>query len=342
MTPPPLSAELSSGVGSVAPSPLSTVAPRGFRPGGLASPGLAEPGIAAVIADLSRLVRPRIAVMVLATVATAAWLTGGRPARPAALLWGLAGTALVAASSSIANQILERRTDRLMKRTADRPLAAGRLGVSTAWWLTTGLLVGGGVACGAGCGWQPAAAAVATWLVYVVFYTPLKRVTPLNTAVGAVAGALPVAVGWLAADGPNRLLAGDARGSLAVGALATVLYLWQFPHFMAIAWMYRSQYAAAGARMLTVVDPTGLRAAGQALAAALTLVPAALLLAVPSGSVRLFLSAAVAAGVYLVATIGFAIRRDDTSARFLLLSSLGALIGLLTAAIVFCGPVSAG
>jgi protoheme IX farnesyltransferase len=297
-------------------------------------------GFAATLADVSRLVRPRIAVMVLATVAAAAWLTAGRPSDPARLLWVLAGTALVAASSSIANQILERRTDRLMQRTASRPLVAGRLAVSAAWWLTALTLAAGTAVCWIAAGWEPAAAAVATWLLYVLLYTPLKRITPLNTAVGAVAGALPVAIGWLAADGPARLAAGDARGALAVGALATVLYLWQFPHFMAIAWIYRAQYAAAGARMLTVVDPTGLRAAGQALAAALALMPAALVLAVPSGSVRMFLSAAIAAGVYLLATVNFAVRRDDASARFLLLSSLGALLGLLSAAVVFGGPAS--
>ena len=323
MTPPPLAVELAAA--SVAPGTLVATAPR---------------GLVAALADGSQLVRPRIAVMVLATVAAAAWLTAGRPVDPARLLVVLAGTALVAASSSIANQILERRTDRLMKRTAARPLVAGRLTVATAWWLTAVTLGGGTAACWIAAGWEPAAAAVATWLLYVLIYTPLKRVTPLNTAVGAVAGALPVAIGWLAADGPARLAAGDARGALAVGALATVLYLWQFPHFMAIAWIYRAQYAAAGARMLTVVDPTGLRAAGQALAAALALMPAALVLAVPSGSVRMFLSAAVAAGVYLLATVNFAVRRDDAAARFLLLSSLGALLGLLSAAVVFGGPAS--
>jgi len=325
MTPPPVAAEFSAGAASMTPTVLVADAPR---------------GIAATLADISRLVRPRIAVMVLATVAAAAWLTAGRPADPIRLLWVLAGTALVAASSSIANQILERRTDRLMKRTASRPLVNGRLTVPTAWWLTAATLVIGTAACWLAAGWEPAAAAVATWLLYVLLYTPLKRITPLNTAVGAVAGALPVAIGWLAADGPARLAAGDARGALAVGALATVLYLWQFPHFMAIAWIYRAQYAAAGARMLTVVDPTGLRAAGQALAAALALMPAALVLAVPSGSVRMFLSAAVAAGVYLLATVNFAVRRDDAAARFLLLSSLGALFGLLSAAAVFGGPAS--
>jgi protoheme IX farnesyltransferase len=295
-------------------------------------------GLRSILADCSRLVRPRIAIMVLATVAAAAWLTAGRPDDVSPLLWVLLGTGLVAASSSVANQIIERDADRLMKRTAERPIVEGRLSVPAAWVIAAGSLAAGGALCWFGSGWQPALVAVATWLLYVVIYTPLKRITPLNTAVGAVAGALPVAIGWLVADGPARLAAGDARGALAVAALATVLYLWQFPHFMAIAWLYRSQYAAAGMRMLTVVDPTGLRAAGQSLAAALALVPAALVLAVPSGSVRMFLSAAIAGSVYLVATVQFAVRRDDRSARFLVLSSVGALVGLLAAASMFGGP----
>ena len=290
-------------------------------------------------AELSRLTRPRIAVMVLATVVTALWLTGGRPENPAAVVALLVGTALVAASSSIANQILERTTDRLMHRTADRPLAAGRLSVRDAWWLTAATLIVGVASVWASSGWQPTAAAVATWLLYVLLYTPLKRTTPLNTAVGAVAGALPVAIGWLAAGGPERLAAGDARGGLAAAALATILYLWQFPHFMAIAWLYRRQYQAAGLKMLTVVDPSGLRAAGQSLAAALAMVPASLVLAVPSGSIRLFLAAAVASIVYVVASIRFAVRRDDASARVLLFTSLGSLLGLLTAAVAFGRPV---
>jgi len=289
--------------------------------------------------EASRLARPRIAVMVLATVVTALWLTGGRPESLAAVAALLVGTALVAASSSIANQILERDSDRLMDRTADRPVVAGRLSVRDAWLLTGVTLAAGVAAIWGSYGWQPTAAAVATWLLYVLCYTPLKRTTPLNTAVGAVAGALPVAIGWLAAGGPERLAAGDARGGLAAAALATVLYLWQFPHFMAIAWLYRRQYEAAGLKMLTVVDPSGLRAAGQSLAAALAMVPASLVLAVPSGSIRLFLAAAVASIVYVAAAIRFAVRRDDASARMLLFTSLGSLLGLLTAAVVFGRPV---
>jgi protoheme IX farnesyltransferase len=277
--------------------------------------------------------------MVLATVVTSMWLTGGRPEHAGAAVVLLVGTALVAASSSVANQILERSTDRRMKRTASRPIAAGRLSTRDAWVIAAASLGVGVAAIVASAGWRPAAAAAATWLLYVALYTPLKRITPLNTAVGAVAGALPVAIGWLAANGPERLAAGDARGGLAVAALATVLYLWQFPHFMAIAWLYRAQYAAAGLRMLTVVDPSGLRAAGQSLAAALAMVPASLVLAVPSGSIRLFLAAAVASIVYGVAAARFAVRRDDASARALLFTSLGSLLGLLTAAVAFGRPV---
>ena len=290
-------------------------------------------------ADISRLTRPRIAVMVLATVVTSFWLTAGRPESVAAMLVLLAGTTLVAASSSVANQILERDSDRLMPRTAFRPVAAGRLSVSAAWWLAAVSLVAGEAAVWASGGFAAAATAAATWLLYVVAYTPLKRVSPLNTAVGAIAGALPVVIGWCAAGGPERLAAGDARGGLVAAALATVLYLWQFPHFMAIAWLYRSQYDAAGLKMLTVVDPSGLRAAGQSLAAALAMVPASLVLAVPSGSIPLFLAAAVASIVYCGAAVRFAVRRDDASARMLLFTSLGSLLGLLSAAVAFGRPL---
>jgi protoheme IX farnesyltransferase len=293
---------------------------------------------AIVGADIAQLVRPKIALMVLATVATGFWLTAGRPADVRPLLWLLVGTALVAASSSIANQILERHTDRLMPRTADRPVAAGRLSVAAAWSAALALLAAGAAMSVLSGGWPATCAALATWVLYVAAYTPLKRVSPLNTAVGAVAGALPVAIGWLAADGPARLVGGDPRGAVGAAALGAVLYLWQFPHFMAIAWLYRRQYAAAGLQMLTVVDPSGLRAGGQSLAAALAMIPAALALAVPSAGIRLFLAAALAAIVYALAAVRFAIRRDDASARGLLLTSLGSLLGLLTAAVVLGPP----
>ncbi len=291
----------------------------------------------ATISEIGQLIRPRITVMVLATVVAAAWLTAGRAIDPVRLVVLLAGTALVAASSSIANQILERGTDRLMPRTAGRPLAAGRIDPRTAWWLAGATLAAGLVTTLAGGGTGAAAASLVTWLTYVVVYTPLKTRTPLNTAVGAFPGALPVAIGWLGADGPARFAAGDAGGAVAVAALGAVLYLWQFPHFMAIAWLYRRQYEAAGMRMLTVTDPSGGQAGIQAVTAALAMVPASLTLAVPSARWPLFVVAAVLAGIYVLAAIRFAVRRDERTARGLLLVSLIVLLGLLVAS-VGCGP----
>ena len=185
---------------------------------------------------------------------------------------------------------------------------------------------------------QAASAALLTWILYVGVYTPLKRTTPLNTAVGAVAGALPIAIGWLAADGPQQLLNGDISATLAVAALGTVLYLWQFPHFMAIAWLYRKQYCLAGLKMLTVTDPSGLRAAGQSLAASLAMIPVSLTIAVPSGSIRMFLAAALASTLYVLVSVNFALRRDDRSARILLFTSLGVLLVLMTSAVAFSAP----
>lgn len=292
-----------------------------------------------VIGDVSQLVRPRIAMMVLVTVFAAMWLTSGsRELNWLSVVGVLFGTAVVAASSSIANQILERHTDRLMARTASRPLSAGRLSNHSAW-----LLVGVSLFGGSGCVWlagnlQAASAALLTWILYVGVYTPLKRITPLNTAVGAVAGALPIAIGWLAADGPQQLLNGDISATLAVAALGTVLYLWQFPHFMAIAWLYRKQYGLAGLKMLTVTDPSGLRAAGQSLAASLAMIPVSLTIAVPSGSIRMFLAAALASTLYVLVSVNFALRRDDRSARILLFTSLGVLLVLMTSAVAFSAP----
>jgi len=292
-----------------------------------------------MFADVSQLVRPRIAMMVLVTVFASMWLTSGsRELNWLSVVGVLFGTAVVAASSSIANQILERHTDRLMARTASRPLAAGRLSIRSAW-----LLVGLGFFGGCGCVWlagnlQAACAAMLTWVLYVCVYTPLKRVTPLNTAVGAVAGALPIAIGWLAADGPQQVLAGDISAALAVASLGTVLYLWQFPHFMAIAWLYRKQYDLADLKMLTVTDPSGLRAAGQSLAAALAMIPVSLAMAVPSGSIRMFLTAALASTVYVLVSVNFAFRRDDRSARILLFTSLGVLLILMMSAVAFSAP----
>jgi protoheme IX farnesyltransferase len=164
------------------------------------------------------------------------------------------------------------------------------------------------------------ALALTTWLVYIVAYTPLKTRTPLNTAVGAVSGALPILIGWTASGAPL-----DMRAA----ALVAAMFLWQFPHFMAIAWLHRADYARAGQQMLTVVDPTGLRAGAQALVGALALVPVSLVPALSphAGSPAIYAAWATLLGAgQALAALLFALRRDDQSARWLLRASLIYLI----------------
>ena len=268
------------------------------------------------IRDYVELTKPRIAVMELVVVATAGMVaTWGQP-DPAALLHAMVGTLLIAASASAANQWLERNRDKLMVRTADRPLPSGRLSSAEVLAFTAITLVAGILYLSLLVNLASLTWALLTWAVYVLAYTPLKTASAMNTAVGAVAGALPVFIGASAT--------GDAFDQRSL-ALALVLFLWQFPHFMAIAWLYREDYARGGHQMLTVVDPTGRRAGWQSVIAALALVPVSLLpvLASPSFGGLLFAILAIALGA---AQFGFAVlfwrQATDLRARLLLRASL--------------------
>jgi protoheme IX farnesyltransferase len=170
-----------------------------------------------------------------------------------------------------------------------------------------------------------------TWLCYVVIYTPLKSRTPANTAVGAVAGALPVLIGWTSVGAPLDLK--------ACGLFLTV-YLWQFPHFMAIAWLYRGQYATAGMRMLPVVDPSGRRAGAQAVLSAWTLLPVSLV-SVLHTNFGLWLGGVILAlGIgQLACAVAFFLHRDERAARRLLRASLIYLPAVL--AVLTLGPLMA-
>lgn len=296
------------------------------------APGIIAPSIAvspprvatlARIRDYVELTKPRIAVMELVVVATAGMVaTWGQP-DPAAMLHAMLGTLLIAASASAANQWLERNRDGRMARTADRPLPAGRLSSAEVLAFTAFTLVAGTLYLGLVVNLACLTWALLTWVVYVVIYTPLKTASAMNTAVGAVAGALPVLIGWTAT--------GAALDERAV-ALTLVLFLWQFPHFMAIAWLYREDYARAGHQMLTVVDPTGRRAGWQSVIAALALVPVSLLpvLASPNFGGLLFASLAIALGA---AQFAFAVlfwqSATNLRARLLLRASLVYLPTLL-------------
>jgi heme o synthase len=267
-------------------------------------------------ADFVELTKPRIVMLELVTVVVAAHLAAPRGIDPWVLWHTVVGAALVAASAGAFNQWLEAEADGRMRRTASRPLPAGRL---TAWQVVLfGLvtLAAGAIELWIFVGPLTATAAAATWLVYVALYTPLKSRTPLNTAVGAVSGALPILIGWTSTG---------AAIDMRCWAVVAVMFLWQFPHFMAIAWLHRDDYVRGGQRMLTVVDPTGLRAAGQAVVGALALVPVSLIpaLSPAAGSPAVYCFWTLALGVaQAAAAVMFLARRDDASARWLLRASL--------------------
>jgi protoheme IX farnesyltransferase len=264
--------------------------------------------------DFLDLTKPRIAVMVLLTVATGVWLAGWGNASPLALWHALIGTALVAASGCTANAWLEQKSDARMRRTANRPLPAGRIASGEALVMCVATIVAGVGYLAWTLGTQTALLGLASWTIYALIYTPLKVCTIYNTAVGAVAGAMPVLIGWSA---------GGGRIDLMAGTLFLIIYLWQFPHFMAIAWIYRDDYAAGGLQMLPCVDPTGARTGVQAVSAALMLLPITLIPALVYGySLAYVLAALLLGGVYLAGSIVFLVRRDDASARLLLRVSL--------------------
>jgi protoheme IX farnesyltransferase len=268
------------------------------------------------LADYLELTKPKIVVLELIVAAAAACLAMPRGLDPSTVLHALFGTALVASSASIVNQWWERASDARMPRTADRPLPAGRVSSTEAIVFATLTLV-------IGLAWLivrvnllTAGLGLASWVIYVLIYTPMKTRTPINTAVGAVAGAIPILMGWTATGAPLTLMP---------WALAGVLFLWQFPHFMAIAWLYRKDYAQGGHRMLPVVDPSGLRSGALAVTGAALLVSVSLIPAVmpTTGSPLVYFVWALVLGtIQLGLAIRFALLRDDTSARLLLRATL--------------------
>jgi protoheme IX farnesyltransferase len=240
------------------------------------------------VAGFVQLTKPRIAVLVVLTTLVGFLAAAPRPLPLLVLLHTLVGTAMAAAAAGALNQWAERRADAEMRRTARRPLPSGRLTPREAAVFGVTLTVGGTAYLALTT--NPLASALAALTVgsYLLLYTPLKRVTSLATIVGAVPGALPPLIGWAA-----------ARGRLGVEAwvLFGIVFLWQMPHFLALAQLYRADYARAGFRMLTVEDASGASAGRQALLYALALVPVSLL-PTPLG---------LAGGVYFAGTLALGI-----------------------------------
>lgn len=227
-----------------------------------ASPAAAVVG-PAFLADLSELVKARLSLLVLATTLVGYWLGQGTHATSwIELAFTLIGTALSAGGAAALNQWWERDIDALMRRTRTRPLPAGRMHPQDALWLGIFFSVVG-VACLALVNPLSAVLAAATVAIYVLIYTPLKQVSAINTLVGAIPGALPPLIGWIAATG---------EASLPGWVLFAILWFWQMPHFLAIAWMYRDEYANAGFVFLTGRDPEGRATAWQAVLYSICLV----------------------------------------------------------------------
>ncbi len=285
--------------------------PSGQPPSEQPSQPSRQPGL---LADVMTMAKPGITGMVL--LATAFGYTVGRHAH---VIWWhlglvLLGTLLVGAGGNTLNQYLERDVDKRMRRTRERPLPAGRVRPGAA--LAGGVLAGlaGVTLLGAVANWMSAALGILVVVSYVLFYTPLKRISGLNTLVGAIPGAVPPVLGWIAAD---REL---GRAALA---LFLILYVWQLPHFLAIAWLYKQDYASAGMPMLPVTDPAGRRTRTMVVLYSLVLVPVSLYPAMigMAGAVY-FYGALAVSGMFLLAAVLMGVRPGDASARLLFRASL--------------------
>ncbi|GMU67536.1 MAG: protoheme IX farnesyltransferase [Acidobacteriota bacterium] len=273
-------------------------------------------------ADLVELTKPRITGLVSVTAA-AGFLLAQPPGPLPWLRFVLAvlGIALVSAGSGALNHWWERELDRRMRRTAARPLPAGRMSADAA--LLWGSVLASTGILGLAFAVEPLTAvlAAATLVLYVFVYTPMKTRTSLATIVGAVPGAAPPLLGWTAADGGVEL---------GGWVLFAILFLWQLPHFLAIAWLYREDYRAAGMVLLTIDDPDFGRTARQAALWTVALLPVSLVpSAIRLAGVAYLAGALVLGGAFLAVAIGFARRPAVPSAKRLLLASVSYLPALL-------------
>jgi protoheme IX farnesyltransferase len=266
--------------------------------------------------DYLAITRPRISVLVLFTVGAGGLYAGLPTTAPWLLILNaVIGTALVASGASAINQWLERDTDALMLRTRKRPLPAGRVSLTEAFLFGLILaLVGAIYLLVTMPSTLPALLAAITFASYIAVYTPLKRVTTLNTVIGAVPGAMPPLIGYAAVRGEI---------SAEAWALFAILFVWQIPHFLAIAWMYREDYGRAGLRMLPVVDPQGIVTARQMVLYCVALIPTGLMPVMVGEAGWMYgIGSTLLAVYFLRSAIAFARQRDDASAKKAMRASL--------------------
>jgi protoheme IX farnesyltransferase len=276
--------------------------------------------------DFVTLTKPRLNLLVLLTTLAGLFLAAPDGVAGVLLLHTLMGTALVAGGASALNQAWERRTDGLMRRTSGRPLPGGRLRAADGVVFGVALSFAGLLELSLGSNLLAAAVAAATLVSYVLIYTPLKPRTSLATLVGAVPGALPPMIGWAA-----------ATGDITLGAwvLFGIVFFWQMPHFLAIAWLYRDDYARAGIPLLPVLEPDGRRTGQQALIYAAALWPVSLLPALAGLAGAPYSVVATTLGLVFIWLSGaFAHQRSTTNARRLFLFSITYLPILLGTLVV--------
>ena len=270
-----------------------------------------------VLADYWALTKPEVNFLIAIT--TAAGLCLGLPAALAHFPWilllhTLLGTVLAASGAASLNQLIELRFDAQMRRTARRPLASGRIQPSHALWFGISLSFLGVAHLVLFTNLLASLLAAFTLLSYLFLYTPLKRITPLCTLIGAVPGAAPPLIGWAAARG--RL---DSEAWM----LFAIVFLWQFPHFMAIAWMYREDYARAGYLVLPLGESRNRFVTWQTLVASVALLPVGIIPTIITASGVVYSGAAFILGaVFLYYGTRFAFRRSNVAARQLLVASI--------------------
>ncbi len=276
--------------------------------------------------DFITLTKPRLNFLVLLTTAAAYSLGAGPDSTLIDLVHTLLGTFLVAGGAAAINQVWERTTDRLMRRTQRRPMADSRLTVTEGMSFGIALTLIGAGELAYFINPLSAVVALLTTASYVLFYTPLKLRTSLSTIAGAVPGALPAVIGWAAAT--NSL-------SIEGWVLFGIVFMWQMPHFLAIAWMYRDEYARAGMPLLPVIEPDGRSTGRQAVLYTAALVPLSMM---PTGvglATPLYLVGAIVLGsILMVMSLEFSVKRNTATARRLFFGSI-LYLPILWALLVF-------
>lgn len=269
---------------------------------------------AEIFSAFVELTKPRITLLVVLTAAAGFCLGSEKGIDFVRLLNMALGIALLSSGIATLNQYIERDLDRLMRRTESRPLPSGKLPPSHALWFGAALSVIATLYLAASINALSAVYGVVTFVSYLFVYTPLKTRTTLSTVLGAFPGAMPPFIGWIAARG---------EASIEAWILFAILFLWQFPHFLAIAWMYRDDYARAGIKMLPVVEPEGKVTGQQIISYTLMLLPVSLLPVLVNLAGPIYFAGALVLGlVFLYFSVKAAFVRTTWQARQLLLASV--------------------